>query len=122
MMSQKAVNYDAVIIGAGFSGIRSLWELDQLGLTVKCFDAASDVGGTWYWNRYPGSRTDGEAWIYILNFAPELLEEWNFHERYPSQEDIQGYLGRVVGQLFSFHIRFGTRPGCDSREDGGFIH
>jgi len=74
-MSQKAVDCDAVVIGAGFSGIRSLWELDQLGLTVKCFDAASDVGGTWYWNRYPGSRTDGEAWIYILNFAPELLEE-----------------------------------------------
>lgn len=101
-MLKKTADYDAIVIGAGFSGIRSLWELDQLGLTVKCFDAASDVGGTWYWNRYPGSRTDGEAWVYILNFAPELMEEWDYHERYPSQEEIQRYLSRVVGQFFPF--------------------
>ncbi|KND88228.1 Phenylacetone monooxygenase [Tolypocladium ophioglossoides CBS 100239] len=99
-MSNKTADYDAIVIGAGFGGIRSLWELDQLGLTVKCFDAALDVGGTWYWNRYPGCRTDGEAWVYILNFAPELLEEWDYHERYPSQEEIQQYLGRIVGQFF----------------------
>ena len=99
-MSQRTVEYDAIIIGAGFSGIRLLWELDQLGLAVKCFDAAPDVGGTWYWNRYPGSRTDGEAWVYVLNFAPELMEEWDYHERYPSQEEIQRYFGRIVGQLF----------------------
>lgn len=102
-MSKRAADYDAVVIGAGFSGIRSLWELDQLGLTVKCFDAASDVGGTWYWNRYPGSRTDGEAWVYILNFAPELLEEWQYHERYPTQQEIQRYLSRIAGQSSSAH-------------------
>jgi cation diffusion facilitator CzcD-associated flavoprotein CzcO len=99
-MSSRKADYDAVVIGAGFSGIRSLWELKhRLGLTVKCFDAAADVGGTWYWNRYPGSRTDGEAWVYILNFAKELLEEWDYHERYPTQEEIQRYLGRIAGQL-----------------------
>ena len=98
-MSSNTADYDAIIIGAGFSGIRLLWELDQLGLTVKCFDAASDVGGAWCWNRYPGSRTDGEAWVYILNFAPELMEEWDYQERYPSQEEIQRYLGRIVGQF-----------------------
>lgn len=100
-MSKRVADYDAVVIGAGFSGIRSLWELDQLGLTVKCFDAASDVGGTWYWNRYPGSRTDGEAWVYILNFAPDLLEEWKYHERYPTQGEIQRYLSRIAGQSSS---------------------
>jgi len=98
-MPGRTPEYDAVVIDAVFSGIRSLWELKhQLGLTVKCFDAALDVGGTWYWNRYPGPRTDGEAWIYILKFAPELLEEWDYRERYPSQEEIQGYLGRIAGQ------------------------
>ena len=102
MMSNKAADYDAIVIGAGFSGIRSLWELKQLGLTSKCFDAASDVGGTWYWNRYPGSRTDGEAWVYILNFAPELMEEWDYSERYPTQEEIQRYLSRIVGQFLPF--------------------
>lgn len=69
-MPHKTTDYDAIVIGAGFSGIRSLWELRHRGLSVKCFDAAPDVGGTWYYNRYPGSRTDGEAWVYILNFAP----------------------------------------------------
>jgi hypothetical protein len=96
-MLNKTTDYDAIVIGAGFSGIRSLWELVQLGLTVRCFDTASDVGGTWYWNRYPGARTDSDAWVYHLNFASELVEEWDFHERCPSQEEIQRYLSRVVG-------------------------
>lgn len=97
-MSQVKADYDAVVIGAGYSGIRSLWELDQQGLTVKCFDAALDVGGTWFWNRYPGACTDGEASIYLLNFEPELLEEWDFRNRFPKQSEIQTYLSRVVGQ------------------------
>ncbi|KAI1778534.1 steroid monooxygenase [Hypoxylon cercidicola] len=95
-MSKHGLDHDAVVIGAGFSGVRSLWELNRLGLTAKCFDAASDVGGTWWWNRYPGCRTDGEAWIYALNFLPELLEEWDFTERYPSQQEVQWYLSRIV--------------------------
>ncbi|KAI6080803.1 steroid monooxygenase [Hypoxylon rubiginosum] len=96
MISKHGLDYDAVVIGAGFSGVRSLWELNRLGLSAKCFDAASDVGGTWWWNRYPGCRTDGEAWVYALNFLPELLEEWDFTERYPSQQEVQWYLSRIV--------------------------
>jgi cation diffusion facilitator CzcD-associated flavoprotein CzcO len=99
-MSKVKVDYDAVVIGAGYSGIRSLWELNRLGLTVKCFDAAPDVGGTWAWNSYPGACTDGEASVYLLNFTPELLEEWNFRNRFPKQHEIQDYLSRVVGQSF----------------------
>jgi cation diffusion facilitator CzcD-associated flavoprotein CzcO len=90
-------DYDAIVIGTGFSGIRTLWELRKLGLRVKCFEAGSDVGGAWYWNRYPGARTDSEAWIYAFNFAPEVLEDWNYSERYPSQVEVQGYLSRVAG-------------------------
>ncbi|KAL8857423.1 MAG: hypothetical protein Q9178_006050 [Gyalolechia marmorata] len=97
---------DAILLGAGFSGIRCLWELEQLGLTVKCFDAAPDVGGTCYWNRYPESRTDGEAWVYLLKFAPELMEEWDFHERYPSRDEIQQYLDRYNLRK---HIEFAAR-------------
>jgi cation diffusion facilitator CzcD-associated flavoprotein CzcO len=97
MRSDKTADYDAIVVGAGFSGIRSLWELGQLGLTAKCFEAGSDVGGAWYWNRYPGARTDSEAWVYTMNFAPGSREEWDYNERYPSQAEVQQYLGRVVG-------------------------
>lgn len=99
MASTKKADYDAIVAGAGFGGIRSLWELSQLSLTAKCFEAGSDVGGAWYWNRYPGARTDSEAWVYALNFAPELRDEWDYSERYPSQKEVQQYLGRVVGQF-----------------------
>ncbi|KAH7385681.1 cyclohexanone monooxygenase [Pyrenochaeta sp. MPI-SDFR-AT-0127] len=109
-MGKRIVDYDAVVIGAGFGGIRSLWELDQLGLTMKCFEAGSDVGGAWYWNRYPGARTDSEAWVYLMNFAPELKEEWDYHERYPSQGEVQRYLGHVVDRFdLRQHIEFNSK-------------
>jgi cyclohexanone monooxygenase len=98
-MSNKRTDYDAIVIGAGFSGIRALWELGQLGLSVKCFEDASDVGGAWYWNCYPGARTDSEAWVYTLNFAPGVKETWNYSERYPSQKEVQQFLGRLVGKF-----------------------
>lgn len=98
MRSDNTTHYDAIVVGAGFGGIRSLWELGQLGLTVKCFEAGSDVGGAWYWNRYPGARTDSEAWVYTMNFALGSKEEWDYSERYPSQAEVQRYLGRVVGK------------------------
>ena len=98
MTTGTTPDVDAVIVGAGFSGLRSLWELGQLGLTTKCFEAGSDVGGVWYWNRYPGARTDSEAWVYALNFAPGLKEAWQYKERYPSREEVQQYLSRIAGQ------------------------
>ncbi|KAF7166605.1 hypothetical protein CNMCM5623_000200 [Aspergillus felis] len=108
-MTRKSPDYDAIVIGAGFSGVRSLWELQRLGLTARCFDAGSDVGGTWWWNRYPGCRTDGEAWVYALKFLPELLEEWDFTERYPRQEEIQWYLSRVLDRYdLRKNIEFNT--------------
>ncbi|KAH0839301.1 hypothetical protein FOPE_05641 [Fonsecaea pedrosoi] len=90
-MSAKFTDYDAIVVGAGFGGIRTLWELVQTGLTVKCFEAGSDVSGAWYWNRYPRARTDSEAWVCSMNFAPELKQEWNYRERYPLQDDAQRY-------------------------------
>ncbi|KAM5350793.1 hypothetical protein ACJ41O_007298 [Fusarium nematophilum] len=110
MSSNSIVHYDAVIVGAGFGGIRALWELNQIGFTMKCFEAGSDVGGAWYWNRYPGARTDSEAWVYSMNFAPELKEEWDYSERYPSQGEVQAYLSRVADRFdLRKHIEFNTR-------------
>ncbi|KAM0187487.1 hypothetical protein ACHAPI_011122 [Fusarium lateritium] len=95
-MPHATADYDAIIIGAGFSGVRSLWELKQLGLSVRCFEAASDVGGAWYWNSYPGARTDSEAWVYAMNFAPDVKNDWGYSQRYPPQSEVQKYIGRVV--------------------------
>lgn len=97
----KRADYDGIVVGAGFGGIRSLWELKKRNLSVKCFEAGSDVGGTWYWNRYPGARTDSESWVYMMNFAPELKDQWKFGERYPSQGEVQHNLSQVVGELRS---------------------
>ncbi|KAF2020084.1 cyclohexanone monooxygenase [Aaosphaeria arxii CBS 175.79] len=120
MSNTATVDYDAIVIGAGFGGIRSLWELKQLGLTTKCFEAASDVGGAWYWNRYPGARTDSEAWVYLMNFAPELREEWEYTERYPCQDEVQRYLGRVVDRFdLRKNIQFDTRVKAAHYCDGG---
>lgn len=98
-MSPNSPTHDAIVIGAGFSGIRALWELDRLGLRVKCLEAGSDVGGAWYWNCYPGARTDSEAWVYAMNFTPDIREQWDYKERYPSQKEVQGYIRRVAGEL-----------------------
>ncbi|KAI0151078.1 cyclohexanone monooxygenase [Pestalotiopsis sp. NC0098] len=103
-------DYDAIVVGAGFSGIRSLWELGQLGLSVKCFEAGSDIGGAWYWNRYPGARTDSEAWVYTMNFTSGMGEEFNYHERYPSQQEVQSYLKRIAERFNLLpQIEFNTR-------------
>ncbi|KAK0368587.1 hypothetical protein CLIM01_14061 [Colletotrichum limetticola] len=110
MAPTRDVDYDAVVIGAGFGGIRSLWELLQCGLTVKCFEGGSDVGGVWYWNRYPGARTDSEAWVYTMNFDPGAKEEWDYRTRYPGQEEVGQYLGRVVDRFeLRKHMQFNTR-------------
>lgn len=96
------VDYDAIVIGAGFGGLRMLHELRSLGLSAKCFEAGSDVGGTWYWNRYPGARTDSEAWIYNMNISKELTADWSWEERLPAQHEVLEYLRHISD-------RFGLR-------------
>jgi cyclohexanone monooxygenase len=101
---------DAIVIGAGFAGIRALHELATRRLTFVAFEAGSDVGGTWYWNRYPGARTDSEAWAYCYTFSPELLEEWQWSERLPAQPEVLSYLRHVVDRFdLRRHITFNTR-------------
>jgi cation diffusion facilitator CzcD-associated flavoprotein CzcO len=102
-------HFDAVVIGAGFGGLRMLHELRELGLSVKVLEAGTDVGGTWYWNRYPGARTDSESWIYIMNFSEELKADWDWSERFPTQPEVLRYLQHVADRFdMRRHIQFST--------------
>ena len=101
---------DTVVIGAGFAGLYQLYKLKQLGLQTIVFEAGSDVGGTWYWNRYPGARCDVESMAYSYSFSEELEQEWVWTERYASQPEILEY-ARHVAERFGLKkdIQFNTR-------------
>lgn len=102
---------DALIIGAGFSGLYQLHCLrDKLGLRAKVLETADGVGGTWYWNRYPGARCDSESHSYCYGFSEMLAKEWEFSERYPQQPEILRYLNFVADRLdLKKDIRFKTK-------------
>jgi cation diffusion facilitator CzcD-associated flavoprotein CzcO len=102
---------DALVIGAGFAGLYQLLCLrDRLGLSVKALEAGCGVGGTWYWNRYPGARCDSESHVYWYTFSAELMREWEWSERYPGQAEILRYLN-VVADKFDLRrdIQFNSR-------------
>src|SRR5438552_4853369 len=92
-----ALDVDAVIVGAGFSGLYMLYQLrDVLGLSVRVYEAGDGVGGTWYWNRYPGARCDSESYMYCFSFDKQLLQEWEWSGKYPEQPEILRYLNHVA--------------------------
>ena len=103
-------DYDALIIGAGFAGMYQLHLLrDRLRLDALVLEAGEGVGGTWYWNRYPGARCDSESHCYNYTFSKELFEEWEWTERYPQQAEIMRYLNHVADRFDLRHsIHFGT--------------
>ena len=84
---------DTIIVGAGFSGLYQLHKCrDQLGLKTLVIEEGKEVGGTWYWNKYPGSRCDTESHIYCYTFSKEIYKNWKWKERYPKQKEILNYL------------------------------
>src|SRR5271166_5854323 len=96
-MNNAVQELDAVVIGAGFAGMHMLKSLrDILGLQVRVYEAGGTVGGTWYWNRYPGARCDSDAYIYCFTWDKQLLQEWEWSERYPEQPEILRYLEHVA--------------------------
>jgi cation diffusion facilitator CzcD-associated flavoprotein CzcO len=95
----QAQHYDALIIGAGMSGLYQLHRLRELGLTVRVLETGTGVGGTWYWNRYPGARFDSESWSYGYSFSPELLAEWDWGEHFAPQPETLRYLNFVADKL-----------------------
>jgi cation diffusion facilitator CzcD-associated flavoprotein CzcO len=103
--------FDALIVGAGFAGLYQLLCLrDRLGLKAQVLEAGDGVGGTWYWNRYPGARCDSESHAYNYTFSKELFEEWEWTERYPDHAEIRRYLNHVADRFdLKKDIRFGTR-------------
>jgi cation diffusion facilitator CzcD-associated flavoprotein CzcO len=107
----QATELDALVIGAGFAGLYQLLCLrDRLGLTVKGVEAGDGVGGTWYWNRYPGARCDSESHVYWYTFSPDLMREWQWSERYPGQPEIMRYLNFVADKFdLKKDIQFNTR-------------
>jgi len=103
-------SYDAIIVGAGLAGIYQLYKLREQGLTAKVFEAGDGVGGTWYWNRYPGARCDVESLEYSYSFSEELEQEWQWTERYPRQPEIMKYLNHVTDRFdLRKDIQFETR-------------
>ncbi|WP_078544762.1 flavin-containing monooxygenase [Litchfieldia alkalitelluris] len=101
---------DAVVIGAGFSGLYMLHRLREAGFSTKVYEAADGVGGTWYWNRYPGARCDSESIYYNYTFSEELYREWTWSSRYPEQPEILKYLNFVADKLeLRPDIQFNTR-------------
>jgi cyclohexanone monooxygenase len=109
---KPAESYDVVVVGAGFAGMYMLYRLRGLGLSVRVYEQGGDVGGTWYWNRYPGARCDVESMQYSYSFSDELQQEWEWSERYAPQPEILKYAGHVAD-------RFGLRPDIqlDTRVD-----
>jgi len=94
--SHIELDYDVIIIGAGIAGLYQLYRLRKIGLKVRVFESGTDVGGTWYWNRYPGARFDSESYSYGYSFSEELLNEWDWSEHFASQPEILRYLQHVA--------------------------
>src|ERR1019366_6079907 len=101
---------DLVIVGAGFGGLYAIHRAQQLGLSVRAFEAGDDVGGTWYWNRYPGARCDVESVEYQYGFSEDIVKGWTWSERYACQPEIMRYADYVAKTLdLRKDIKFKTR-------------
>ena len=92
-------HYEVIVVGAGVAGIYQIKRLADLGVDALVLDAAPDLGGTWYWNRYPGARFDSESYTYGYSFSRELLDEWHWKERFSAQPENLRYLNYVTDKF-----------------------
>jgi cyclohexanone monooxygenase len=107
---EVGADFDAIVVGAGFAGMYMLHCLRRLGFTARVFEGGGGVGGTWYWNRYPGARCDIESMQYSFSFSEELDQQWNWSEKYAPQPEILAYANHVADRFdLRSHIRFDTR-------------
>lgn len=112
------LDYDAIVIGAGMSGLYQLYCLRELGLRVRVLEAGTGVGGTWYWNRYPGARFDSESYSYSYSFSKELLQEWNWNEHFAPQPETLRYLNHVADKFdLRRDIQFSSRVSAAHYQD-----
>src|SRR5689334_11148721 len=106
----NAQRLDVVVVGAGFGGLYAVYKLREMGLKLAAFEAGGDVGGVWYWNRYPGARVDLPSIDYSYSFSPEIEQEWTWSEEFASQPELLSYLNFVADRLdLRKHIQFSTR-------------
>ena len=113
------LDFDTIVIGAGISGLYQLYRLREMGQTVRVFEAGTGVGGTWYWNRYPGCRFDSESYSYGYSFSPELLAEWDWTEHFAGQPETERYLNHVADRFdLRRDIRFRSRVKAAAWEQG----
>src|SRR5262245_22517662 len=98
-LREEFEQFDVIIIGAGVTGLYALYRLRARGLSVRAFEEGSGVGGTWYWNRYPGCRFDSESYTYGYSFSEELLQEWDWAEHYAGQPETERYLNYVADKF-----------------------
>src|SRR6187549_4099535 len=103
-------HYEAIVIGAGVAGIYQIKRLLDLGIEATVLEAGGDLGGTWYWNRYPGARFDSESWTYGYSFSQALLDTWDWSEHFASQPETERYLNHVA-DMFDLRrdIQFNAR-------------
>jgi cyclohexanone monooxygenase len=108
--NSEPARFDAIVVGAGVGGLYAIHRLRKLGLKVRAFEAGSGVGGTWYWNRYPGCRCDVESMEYSYSFSDELQQDWHWPERYGTQPEILRYINHVADRFdLRCDIEFNTR-------------
>ena len=108
--AESPEHVDVVVVGAGFAGLYTLYRLRERGMSARVFETSTDVGGTWYWNRYPGARCDVESLQYSYSFSPELRKEWTWSERYGGQPEILRYIKHVADRFdLRRDIKFNTR-------------
>ena len=114
-------DFDAIVVGAGFAGLALIHSLREAGLSLRVFDRASDIGGTWTWNRYPGAMTDSESYYYCLTFSKELLQEWSWTQRYPDWKETNDYMHFVADRCDMWpHIQLNTEVvSADYQPDSG---
>src|SRR3954465_12915993 len=111
--------FDAVIVGAGLAGIYMLHRLRGLGLSARVYEGGAGVGGTWWWNRYPGARCDVESMDYSYSFSEELEQEWTWSERYATQPEILRYMNHVADRFdLRRDIQFETRVTAATWDEG----
>ena len=109
-MTQDSRVLDAVIVGAGFAGLYAIKRLRDAGFAIQAFEAGDGIGGTWYWNRYPGARVDLECWDYSYSFSPALQDDWDWPERYPTSAELMRYLNHVADRFqLRESIQFNTQ-------------
>ena len=121
MTSAQKPDYDVIAIGAGFAGLSLIHYLREAGMSIRVFDKASDIGGTWTWNRYPGAMTDSESYYYCLTFSKELLQEWKWTRRYPDWKETLSYFHFVADKCDMWpHIQLNTEiVSADYQKDSG---